>query len=141
MDLKKCARCKKNLPSINFSKNKRAKDGLHSWCQQCKRVMQRKYSKKHNITPARKRYIRDYHLRERYDISLEDFNELFVKQNGCCAICNIHQAQTSRRFHLDHNHKTKQIRGLLCESCNHLIGQANENPTTLVNAAIYLEKY
>jgi hypothetical protein len=43
---------------------------------------------------------------------------LFIKQNGCCAICGKHQSEFKHRLNLDHNHKTLQIRGLLCYYCN-----------------------
>jgi len=45
-------------------------------------------------------------------------NEFFKKQKGKCAICGKSQEQFKRRLNLDHNHKTGQIRGLLCYYCN-----------------------
>jgi Recombination endonuclease VII len=44
--------------------------------------------------------------------------QFFRKQKGCCAICGKHQSMFKRRLNLDHNHKTLQIRGLLCYYCN-----------------------
>lgn len=48
-------------------------------------------------------------------------NVLFVKQKGCCAICGKHQREFKRRLNVDHNHKTGQVRGLLCYRCNKFI--------------------
>ena len=44
--------------------------------------------------------------------------EFFKKQDGKCAICGKHQSLFKRRLCLDHNHKTGQLRGLLCFYCN-----------------------
>lgn len=44
--------------------------------------------------------------------------EFYKKQKGKCAICGKEQSQFKRRLNLDHNHKTGQLRGLLCFYCN-----------------------
>lgn len=44
--------------------------------------------------------------------------EFFKKQKGKCAICGKHQNEFKKRLNLDHNHKTLQLRGLLCYYCN-----------------------
>ncbi len=44
--------------------------------------------------------------------------EFYEKQKGCCAICGKHESLFKNRLNLDHNHKTLQIRGLLCYFCN-----------------------
>lgn len=75
----------------------------------------------------------------KYRLSLPEFNELLKKQKNRCAICRIRFDVTKHR-HVDHNHKTKKIRGILCRSCNLMIGQSKDNPKTLRKAAIYLEE-
>ena len=50
------------------------------------------------------------------------YDALLKKQKGCCAICGIHQSELNIRLCRDHNHKTGQIRGLLCRTCNYLLG-------------------
>lgn len=44
--------------------------------------------------------------------------EFFKQQNGCCAICKKPQSLFKKRLALDHNHRTGQLRGLLCFYCN-----------------------
>lgn len=44
------------------------------------------------------------------------YDHLFLLQNGRCGICR--KEPTKHRFHMDHDHKTLEIRGLLCYSCN-----------------------
>lgn len=48
-------------------------------------------------------------------------SEFFKKQNGACGICKKSESQFKNRLNLDHNHKTGQIRGLLCYYCNKFV--------------------
>ena len=81
---------------------------------------------------AKRRFI---HLKYKYGISLEDFNKIFKEQNGICAICNV-----SKATHIDHNHKTSKVRGLLCRDCNIGLGLFKDNKTFLLSAKTYLER-
>lgn len=78
-------------------------------------------------------------LIRQYGITLIQYNEMFSTQNGCCKICGIHQSQLAKALHVDHDHKTNKIRGLLCKKCNSLLGFANDNTTILKNSMTYLE--
>jgi len=64
---------------------------------------------------------RNTFLKRRYGITLEKYNELLKKQNGGCAICGA--KPKTRSLNVDHNHITKQVRGLLCHLCNRALGQ------------------
>lgn len=75
----------------------------------------------------------------KYKISLEDYNDLFNKQNGSCAGCKRHQSEFSKRFAIDHCHKTNKIRGLLCMQCNLTLGMINDNTDVLSNLINYLK--
>ncbi len=66
---------------------------------------------------------------------------MLFEQGGGCAICHGPQIATGRAFDIDHNHITKQVRGLLCNLCNTAIGKFEENPVLLRRAADYLEYY
>ena len=57
-----------------------------------------------------------------YNITLSEFNTLLKKQGGKCAICGGNNSKISRRLCVDHNHVTREIRGLLCVHCNHSLG-------------------
>jgi len=61
-------------------------------------------------------------------------NELLTRQNGNCAICLRRPA-----VHVDHDHATANIRGMLCFRCNAGLGQLDDSPVTLRRAADYLE--
>lgn len=125
-----------------------------SVCQNCSRKYSKDYRQKNQeaikartriyrkkMTPL-DRYIS--RIRNQYGVSIEWYNEQLEKQNGRCAICN--QLPTARKdglqkLYIDHNHKTNQVRELLCQHCNTLIGCALENPLILEKSIDYLRKH
>ncbi len=64
-----------------------------------------------------KDYLFERHLKHAYNITIEEYNELKIKQNYCCAIC-----KKKKKLSVDHNHKTGKIRSLLCHRCNIRVG-------------------
>lgn len=79
---------------------------------------------------------------DRYRISLVDYREMLIQQNGVCAICgrpeiSTHQGKL-RHLSVDHNHTTGTIRGLLCHNCNAMLGYAGDRIDVLMNAGHYL---
>lgn len=76
-------------------------------------------------------------LRRQYGISKLEYENLLNAQDGKCAICSC----APKRFHVDHNHKTRKLRGLLCSNCNRGIGHLQDNPEVLRKAVEYLERY
>jgi CRISPR/Cas system-associated protein Cas10 (large subunit of type III CRISPR-Cas system) len=77
--------------------------------------------------------------RERkYGMSQEEFNAQRTQQNNRCAVCGNEFTITPC---IDHNHVTKQNRGLLCSPCNALIGMAYESSEILVKAIQYLKEW
>lgn len=74
----------------------------------------------------------------RYGIKLKDWFDMLAFQKSRCAICGIHQDDVKKVFHVDHCHKTNKVRSLLCEECNHGIGNFKDNPNLLLRAFEYL---
>ena len=60
-------------------------------------------------------------LKNLYNLSVEDYDQMFVSQNSKCAICGIAQDDLNHLLCVDHNHKTGKIRQLVCRRCNLLI--------------------
>ena len=89
--------------------------------------------------------MRDKHYRHKHGynklLTDDQYNKLFRKQNGNCAICNTHQSKLNKRLFVDHNHETGLVRGLLCGKCNTLLGFANDSQEILEQAKIYLNKH
>ncbi len=77
-------------------------------------------------------------LKQLYGISLEYYNNLFEEQQGCCGICGKHQTELSITLHVDHDHKTNEIRGLLCADCNLGLGKLGDSLEGLQRAMEYL---
>lgn len=98
-------------------------------------------------TPPSKRRSRQYHLRNRYGITNDDYDAMLAAQGGACAICG--KVSGSRALHVDHDHKCcsgettcgKCIRGLLCRACNNALGQLGEDCARIRAAADYLESH
>ena len=86
------------------------------------------------------RAIKSY-LKIRFKITIEQYNELFANQNGCCAICGTHQSNLKHRLCVDHDHKTEKLRSLLCTNCNVGLGNFKDNIQFLKFAIIYLENH
>jgi hypothetical protein len=75
-------------------------------------------------------------LKSRYSLSLEDRNKMYKDQGGRCKICYVEIA--GRNCHVDHDHITGKIRGLLCQRCNMGLGCFQDDNKRLLNAVDYL---
>lgn len=93
-----------------------------------------------NNKDARKRYKssekgklanKRYRLKKLCNITLEDWEQQYKVQRGCCALCG--RAFLDMKVQTDHNHKTGKFRGLLCVSCNTLIGWYENNKDKICN--------
>jgi len=88
----------------------------------------------------------EIYLRSKYGISLIFYNDMLTSQNGCCAICEKPQSDLKRRLCVDHDHACcsgekscgKCVRGLLCTTCNRILGIFEDDKKVLLNAIKYL---
>lgn len=74
---------------------------------------------------------------KKYGLTQEQYEELLTRQDGKCAVCKT-PMDGVRNEHIDHDHATGQVRGLLCSHCNTAIGKFKDNPDILIAAAQYL---
>jgi hypothetical protein len=74
-----------------------------------------------------------------YGMSALQFQALWAKQEGLCAIC-IGALQPGKKCHIDHCHKTGAVRGLLCSNCNTGLGHFRDDASRLLSALDYLRK-
>lgn len=74
------------------------------------------------------------------DMTVQKYNSIMLEQDNKCACCGIQfdTLANSNRVHLDHDHRTGGVRGILCHSCNVGIGHLGDNLTGLINALDYL---
>jgi hypothetical protein len=85
--------------------------------------------------------VKEYKRKSRTGFSSELFTKTLKQQKNRCAICRKDLGTDRKAIHADHNHETKQCRGILCPRCNWLIGDASENIKILKNAIKYLLKW
>jgi hypothetical protein len=83
---------------------------------------------------------REYHLKKTYGINLEQYDLLLKKQDNKCAICKRHSSEFPKRLSVDHDHKTGEIRGLLCTHCNRYVVGRNTDGDILRRVAEYIEQ-
>jgi len=81
-------------------------------------------------------------IKTQYGITIEDFNNMLLKQNNKCGICkqSLDKHLLGKFPNIDHCHKTKIVRGILCRECNTGLGMFLDNPSYLIEAANYLNK-
>jgi len=89
---------------------------------------------------------RDRTLRRKYGISAEGYAALLEGQGGRCALCGGDDPKSGNRFgekwwHVDHDHQTGRVRGLLCGPCNMALGLFKDDPEFLRLAIEYLTEF
>jgi hypothetical protein len=91
--------------------------------------------------------MKSWSLKKSYGITLHDYNEMLINQNGVCAICNKQEqsldwrTKSIRNLAVDHHHGTNKIRGLLCMNCNTAIGLLKEDLNLIKLLYHYLNKH
>lgn len=93
------------------------------------------YSRKWYAKHTRE-YKKGITLRNKYGITLEQYNAMLVGQGGLCAICK----SEGKTLCVDHCHETGRVRGLLCITCNTLVGFVEKKSNILEAAKIYLNE-
>ena len=134
--MKKCSKCKELKPLTEFRFRNTAKGIKHSKCNICFSAYQ-KYRWDNNINGARdngRMASKRYNYKNRYNLTDEKVESLLKDSNGKCEICN-----TETKLFVDHCHKKQSYRGLLCRSCNLMLGYAKDNVETLLAGAKYIQ--
>ena len=122
-----CPECGEVKPTGEFPHNRSQRNGIGTYCKPCHNRIVEANRDKHGGS-------RNYHLRRRYGITAEHFDRMFDEQGGLCAICREAPAE-----HVDHDHATNRVRGLLCFNCNGALGQFRDRRDLMLAAISYLE--
>jgi Recombination endonuclease VII len=144
---KQCSKCGQTLSNESFPKDSRIKDGLFGVCKGCQTEKSTQWAAEH---PDKVLGFRRAH----YNI---DFNELWEKQGGLCALCNepmLPRGKAAKSVVVDHDHSCcppnpgrahsscgKCVRGLLHSACNRFLGLLEKNPGKIVQASDYLDQW
>jgi hypothetical protein len=114
-------------------------------CRPCLAEYVRDYRRRQKSNPAWQRTQRRYSMRHRYGIEPEEYEALRIAQDGRCAVCDIPSTDLigtprHRSLHIDHDHASGAIRGLLCNGCNRAIGYISNDPRVAAAMAEYLSR-
>ncbi|WP_329520567.1 endonuclease VII domain-containing protein [Spirillospora sp. NBC_01491] len=111
-----CPGCEVVKPFGEWSANRSARDGLNSYCKACKALRNA-----------------DHHLKKTYGLTRGELDGMLAAQGGLCRIC-----RRSAAVHVDHDHKTGEVRGVLCFKCNVALGQLDDDPERMSRAVEYV---
>lgn len=152
---KKCIKCKKDLHLVEFNSNPRSADKKAYRCKKCQSEdntnqyvahieKRKKYSKEYE--KIRRNRPTNYKVKKnkalkykKYGITEDKYREMVLNQNNLCKICKEMTSTISHgKLVIDHCHKTGVVRGLLCGSCNVMLGNAKDSIKILKSAIDYL---
>lgn len=160
--MKRCKQCRETKPFSAFYGDAAAHDGHRPECKACTsarrkawyranrdreiarvQAWQRDNKQRYN---ARQREYRkrnpdkDWpgHLKRKFGLTVDEYESFVAAHLGRCAICGDEPA-ASARLHLDHDHDSKAVRGMLCVRCNNGLGQFREDVELLARAVDYLD--
>src|SRR5581483_1565057 len=124
-----CPACESAQPTSDFPSNRSARDGLATYCKPC-------HNAKSKAT-AERLYGggREYHLRRRYGLTSADVDAMIEQQGGTCATCD------AKAEHVDHDHATGKVRGVLCFNCNQALGNVRDSVAILSQLSTYLRRH
>jgi hypothetical protein len=163
--VKRCKVCGELKPLDDFYKAAGMRDGYRSDCKVCNLAARaeryaddpqkhidrvqawreanpehlRDYMREYRSRPERKRAAREGHLRRKYGITLEDYEATLEAQGGGCKICGDPPPEGGS-LHVDHDHVTGKIRGLLCFRCNNAIGDLRDDVDLIYRMLDYLDR-
>jgi len=159
--IRKCSTCGLQAHTIEemeerFVHDKAGKFGYKQTCKSCDKARSaaryQQLSKEEKAAISKKAYAgmverytkeerraRGYlnHLRSKFGMSKEVYEELWENQAHKCGLCGI--SLEGVPTHVDHNHETNEVRAIVCHHCNKLLGRARDSKRILQNAIDYLK--
>jgi hypothetical protein len=140
----RCTRYDTWKPFDDFYRRSSRASGRLSLCKPCQREERKRYPRRNDQAEWRLRKLKEDPmfdrrgwLRNAYGITLEGFEAMLESQGGACAIC-AGPPMGKGTYHVDHCHKTGEIRGLLCHKCNVALGMVQDSVEHLERLIAYL---
>jgi t-SNARE complex subunit (syntaxin) len=168
METKICSECKIEKSLDKFQKDAYRKDGYRYKCKSCTNIHDVEYYQKNKdkIHDRKIKYYqknkekmvvwqkdyrqqpgykekmierrRRHYLLNDYGITFEQKQEMIKNQNGRCAIC-CSLLDNKLKTHVDHDHRSGVVRGILCRNCNIGLGLFYDDPYILEKAKVYIQ--
>ena len=135
MTSKNCHICKETKLFTDFNKASRSKDGLQHYCRSCSN------SKRKAWDEANPNRVRNKWLTDAYGITLGEYNKMLEAQDHKCAICGQDETRFQKKLVVDHCHETGKVRQLLCNMCNHGLGNFKDDVALMAEAIKYITKH
>jgi hypothetical protein len=114
------------------AEKKKYNDDHREHLDECQRI-----NRTNNIEKYRRKE-KNYNLKKNYGINIDQYNDMLKKQKNKCLICH-NEFKPMKNTHVDHNHTTGKVRGLLCTKCNSALGYFNDDINILKEAIKYLK--
>ncbi len=150
--MKHCKKCNttKEKSAFNIKNYKSGHVGLRSYCISCEKLERdvwrkasskdndrnKQYNKDHAEEIRGKKLVQNYWPTLTWSQAIEAWNDLYVAQGKHCAVCD-----ESTKLHVDHDHTTGKVRGLLCYNHNNGLGRFQDNVEYLIKIVYYLLKH
>lgn len=140
-DKHKCTSCSELKPFSDFIKS----NNNGNKCKACRSKWKKEYYRRPGVKEKERKHFLNSYFKRKYGITYEQYTDMFLKQNGKCAICgkekNYHDFRSSKRINLavDHCHKTGKVRGLLCIICNNGLGAFKDDLKLFLKAMRYIK--
>ena len=161
--MKRCRICNETKPLDAFYAMKGMRDGHRNECKECnlarrkrwyadnsakeiERVQAWRDANPERYAETQRRYkstidypavMRAAHLKRKYGITPEDYERRLAQQGGGCAVCG-RAPKAGKSLHVDHDHETGYVRGLLCFKCNAALGQLDDDLERIERALTYV---
>lgn len=140
--MKKCCTCKKGKPLSDFHADSTSKDKKAHRCKECACFWSRfHHARRMKEEPEYKKQKRAAYIKNQHGISLQEYENRVAQQKYACAICGVKLSTDGHNTHLDHCHKTGNLRAILCTNCNRGLGHFQDSPDLLEIAAKYLRAH
>ena len=125
-----------------FHRDRNGPKGITYWCKLCANRLAREHHKQNRSNnPEYKKYARDQYTKNKYGLTLDQYTEKLATQKNECAICQVKLLTSGSKTHLDHDHRTGQLRAFLCTNCNRGLGHFQESTNNLEKAIQYLKSH
>ena len=151
--------CGEEKSKKDFYVRKETRDGLRSECKNCHNKKSyirgkqwridhkeeyREYRRMNNQRPEVKLKNSASKFKQRmkkiYGINILEYNRMLEEQFNGWKTCGRPVHTINKRLSVDHNHKTGNVRGLLCGQCNSILGLCNDNIAILYSLIDYLKE-
>ena len=127
-----CTKCNTPKPVSEFHKRSAVKRGHDAWCKSCKTIYRKGYYEDNYEKELLRSRKKSWNY-QGFDLEHDEHERMMVEQNHCCKICGNRST-----LHVDHDHQTGKVRGLLCPPCNKGLGHFKDNVEILQKAIDYL---